>query len=387
MDHGRDEVRIMTVHGAKGLEANIVVLPDTCTVPGGHHDPGILYVETNESGGDPQALPVWAARKANDTPALAQERERLHAERRDEYHRLLYVAMTRARDRLYVCGYEGARGRDEGCWYDLVTNALEGDAETVANPDGTRVLRLTGRQERAASPESGSAESRDLPVRPPEWAYSQAPVEPRVLKPIAPSRLEAIEVDGTPVYGDDQPVASPLEAGDESRFMRGRLIHKLLQLLPELESDARGEQARLFLEGRAGDLTADERHRIAAEVMAILEDGRFSDLFARGSRAEVPLVATLPLDGPDGRPLVISGQVDRLVVTDDEVRIVDFKTNRPPPPTVDGVAPLYIRQMAAYRIALAGIFPDKTASAFLLWTDGPRIMEIPRDMLDSALKA
>ena len=384
MDHGRDEVRIMTVHGAKGLEANVVFLPDTCTVPAGHHDPSILYVKTEDGGGDP-ALPVWAARKANDTPSLAAERERLHAERRDEYHRLLYVAMTRARDRLYICGYEGVRGRDEGCWYDLVAHALEGNAVAAECPDGMPVLRIAGRQERAVSAEDGPVERRDLPARPPEWAFAQAPAEPRVLRPIAPSRLEAIEVDGTPVYGDDQPVTSPLDAGDETRFMRGRLIHKLLQLLPDVAVSQRADRAHAFLDGRAEHLSPEERSRIAIEVLDILDDGRFADLFAEGSRAEVPLVATLPLEGPDGRPLVISGQVDRLVVTGEDVRIVDYKTNRPPPSSVDGVAPLYVRQMAAYRIALASVFPGKTARAFLLWTDGPNIMEIPQSMMEREL--
>lgn len=387
MDHGRDEVRIMTVHGAKGLEANIVFLPDTCTVPGGHHDPGILYIDTKEGSDDAPALPVWAARKANDTQALAAERERLHAERRDEYHRLLYVAITRARDRLYVCGYEGVRGRDEGCWYDLVADALEGNAEVAEDPDGTQVWRLAARQERSVAAKDDPAERRNVPESPPAWAYAQAPAEPRVLRPIAPSRLEAIETDGTPVYGDDQPVASPLAAGEEARFLRGRLIHKLLQLLPDIEANLRFGQAHAFLDGAPAHLTPEERERIVVEVMAILDDGRFSSLFAEGSRAEVPLVATLPLEGPDGRPLVISGQVDRLVVTDDDVQIVDYKTNRPPPSTVDGVAPLYIRQMAAYRIALADIFPEKSTRAFLLWTDGPHIMEIPRALMDRALSA
>ena len=384
MDHGRDEVRIMTVHGAKGLEANVVFLPDTCTVPGRRHDPGILYVKP-EGGGDAPVLPVWAGRKANDTPSLAAERERLHAERRDEYHRLLYVAMTRARDRLYICGYEGVRGRDEGCWYDLIAHALKGNAGAAGSPGGMPVLRIADRQERAISVGDGPVARRDLPERPPAWAFAPAPDEPRLLRPIAPSRLEAIEVGGTPVHGDDQPVMSPLEAGGETRFMRGRLIHKLLQLLPDVAADRRAVRTRAFLDGRAGDLNPDERDRISTEVLAILRNDSFAGLFAADSRAEVPLVATLPLEGPDGRPLVISGQVDRLVVTGEDVRIVDYKTNRPPPSTVEGVASLYVRQMAAYRIALASVFPGRAVRAFLLWTDGPDIMEIPQGMMDRAL--
>ena len=384
MDHGRDEVRIMTVHGAKGLEANVVFMPDTCAVPGVHHDPNILFVDPEGADTGDRLFPVWAGRKANDTEAMTAARTHLHDERREEYHRLLYVAMTRARDRLYVCGYEGRNGRGEGCWYDLVASALSGAAETVTGADGEDVLRLlSGQQQAVTQPEEPVEAAADWQAAP-QWALAPAPAEPPVLRPIAPSRLEAIEADGTPVYGDDQPAVSPLGIGDADRFRRGRLIHRLLQILPDFPPVRRSDSAEQYLIENAADMASGDRQAIAAEVMAILDDDRFAALFAAGSRAEVPLVATLPLPGPDGRPLVISGQVDRLIVNDARVMIVDYKTNRPPPALVEDVAPLYVRQMAAYRLALAAIFPNRPVQCVLVWTDEPRIMELPEDMLDAA---
>jgi ATP-dependent helicase/nuclease subunit A len=193
-----------------------------------------------------------------------------------------------------------------------------------------------------------------------------------------------VEAEGTVAVGDDQPVASPLRPDGAMRYRRGRLVHTLLQILPEIARAERGGRAIRWLEANAPDLAAGDRQALLAEVTAVLDHPDFAPLFASGSRAEVPLTAALPLTGPDGRPVVIAGQVDRLVVTDHEVLIADYKTNRPPPATVDAVAPLYLRQMAAYRMALAEIFPCKAIRCLLVWTDGPRVMELPAALLDGA---
>ena len=363
-------------------------MPDTCAVPGVHHDPNILFVDPDGRDADDRLLPVWAGRKANDTEVMTAARQRLHDERREEYHRLLYVAMTRARDRLYVCGYEGRNGRGEGCWYDLIASALSGAAETVSGPDGEDVLRLSTDQQEAVTRADEPVETTADWQAPPPWAFAPAPAEPPVLRPIAPSRLEAIEADGTPVYGDDQPAVSPLGAGDANRFRRGRLIHRLLQILPDFAPADRGEAAGRYLAGNAADMKrrkADRKSRGRFLQSSVMTGSQHCS--RPGSRAEVPLVATLPLPGPDGRPLVISGQVDRLIVNDTGVMIVDYKTNRPPPALVEDVAPLYVRQMAAYRLALSAVFPDRPVQCVLVWTDEPRIMELPSAMLDAALGA
>jgi ATP-dependent helicase/nuclease subunit A len=221
----------------------------------------------------------------------------------------------------------------------------------------------------------------------PAWAGQDPRPEPPLRRPLAPSRLEALEAEGTVAVGDDQPVASPLRPDGLLRFRRGRLVHTLLQVLPEIAPAERAGRAVRWLDTNASDLATEERAALLAEVSAILNHPDFAVLFAPGSRAEVPLTAALPLTGPDGRPVVIAGQVDRLAVTGKEVLLVDYKTNRPPPQTVDGVAPLYLRQMAAYRMALREIFPDRRVRCLLLWTDGPRLMELPDHMLDSAFGA
>src|SRR5690606_9657621 len=127
MEHGKDEVRIMTVHGAKGLEADVVFLPDTCTVPDQRHDPKLLFADDEEHG----ILPLWPISTKLDGELAAIAREQTRAANREEHNRLLYVGLTRARDRLYVCGYETKQGRGEGCWHDLVLEALKPEAREI----------------------------------------------------------------------------------------------------------------------------------------------------------------------------------------------------------------------------------------------------------------
>ncbi|MDP6269152.1 MAG: PD-(D/E)XK nuclease family protein, partial [Alphaproteobacteria bacterium] len=154
----------------------------------------------------------------------------------------------------------------------------------------------------------------------------------------------------------------------------GNLVHRLLQSLPEVAPEERQRAATRLLEVLAPELAADARAAIAGETLAVLETPDFAPLFGPGSKAEVPLTARLG-------DQVLSGQVDRLCVSGDEVLLVDYKTNRPPPDSVDLVAPAYLRQLAAYRAALEIIYPDRTIRCALLWTDGPRLMEINPDIL------
>ncbi len=385
MEHGRNEVRIMTVHGAKGLEANLVILPDTCSVPHPSHDPGILFLYDEAAGTGDVSLPVWAGRAGDDTPVMKDARDKVRTERDEEYHRLLYVAMTRARDRLYVCGYEGRQGRSPGCWYDLIADNLKPQAEEIDLPGGSVGWRLSGESTGVADEDDAGGDRALAPTEPPAWARQAAPPEPPLLRPLAPSRLEAAETDGTVLATQDQISLSPLSALAADRFLRGRVIHKLLQYMPSWPPQAREDKAAAYVAKAATAMSSGQREDIIHEVLQIVDDARFSELFSGESRAEVPLTAQLPITGPDGRAVVISGQVDRIAVTPTRVMVVDYKTNRPPPDTVDGVAILYLRQMAAYRMALMDLFPDRTVECHLLWTDGPRLMALPGEMLDNAL--
>ena len=366
MEHGRNEVRIMTVHGAKGLEANVVILPDTCSVPHPSHDPAILFLEEDAPGAHSAALPAWAGRAADDPPVMQLARENVRMEREEEYHRLLYVAMTRARDRLYVCGYEGRRERPDGCWYNLIADNLIPLADEITLPDGSTGWRLSGEAPGIADEDEAGDEQVPAPVQPPDWAGRHAPPEPPVLRPLAPSRLESLEAGGWEEGVGDQASLSPLTALSADRFLRGRIIHKLLQYMPSWVPEVRTDKAQAYVAKLATGMTEGQRSSLVREVLEIVGNERYADLFSGQSRAEVPLTAQLPIKGPDGRDLVISGQVDRIVVTPTRVMVVDYKTNRPPPDSVDGVVPLYLRQMAAYRLALTSLFPDRTVECYLL---------------------
>lgn len=370
LEGGADAVRILTVHGSKGLQAPIVFLPDTLQAP--TKPPRFLWLK--EEGG--VELPVWPPRADDQDETCRAARDTAARARDDEYRRLLYVAMTRAEDRLYVCGWKTRREAPDHCWYNLIQDALrreadpEPDAFLAAQGEGMvapEVLRWRSRQE-APVPVSQLQPAAVQAGPLPDWALRAAPDEPSPPRPLAPSRPD-----------DDEPaVRSPFGADDGQKFQRGRLVHRLLQSLPDLVEDKRRAAAARFLARPAWSLSVKQQAEIAGEVAGVLADPAWGAIFGPGSQAEVPVVGMVG-------DRIISGQVDRLLVTEAEVLIVDFKTNRPPPRTQAEVAPLYLRQMAAYRAALACIYPNRRIRCALLWTDVPRLMPLESGLLDDAL--
>jgi len=159
------------------------------------------------------------------------------------------------------------------------------------------------------------------------------------------------------------------------RFRRGRLVHALLQHLPERPAAERVEAGRRFLARPGHGLAPAEQAEVLAEALAVLEAPDIAAAFGPGSLAEAPLAGRI------GGQL-IAGQVDRLAVGAERVVVLDYKTNRPPPATVEGVAPLYLRQMAAYRAVLRQAFPGRAVDCALVWTHGARVMPLPHDLLD-----
>jgi ATP-dependent helicase/nuclease subunit A len=366
LEQGRDEVRLMTVHGAKGLQAPIVILPDTVRKP--DRLSPLLWDEAEH-----ETRLLWPGSTSRDDPASRAVRERAKQGRDEEYRRLLYVALTRAEDRLYLAGYESRRGLREGCWYDLVRRALEPVAERVrfefgdpaAAGWGGEGLRLAGPQE-ATPVRDGQAVADSAGAPPlPEFAQGPPAPEPEPARPLTPSRTSL----GEPAR------RSPLGADEATTFRRGRLAHRLLELLPELALKDREAACARAVALPGHGLGADEAVAVAAEVRRVIEEPDFAALFAPGSRAEAPLVALV-------NERVIAGQIDRLVVTDEAVLAVDYKTNRPPPERVEDVAVAYLAQMAAYRAALQRIYPDRPVRCTLLWTDAPRLMALPDALLD-----
>jgi ATP-dependent helicase/nuclease subunit A len=279
--------------------------------------------------------------------------EQAKADWRKEHRRLLYVALTRARDRLIVCGFENRLGTREGSWYALAAEAAQALAMQPTE-DGLGFGTLTMETKaKSAAPEDTLAV--------PAWARRAAPAEPGHPRLIRPS-------DAT----DTNAATSPLAA---QRFRRGLVVHALLARLPEVPPPDREHIALAFAAAKG---IADPA-ALAAETLGVLDDPAFAAAFGPGSRAEAGLLAELPELGPGAR---INGRIDRLAVSDTEVLILDFKTNRPPPAREEDVAALYLDQMALYRAGAAMVFPGRRIVCGLLFTDGPRLLRLSDALLD-----
>jgi len=376
MEITRDEVRVMTVHGAKGLEAPTVILADTTTPPAGPglRQPRLLGLATNDAG-VPNHF-VWAGPRANDVAPVAAARERVRGENEAEHRRLLYVAMTRASDRLVVCGAEGERGRPDGCWWNLVSAALQPVSVAEPSEDGDGIVwRYRPTPPRAGPAVTPTAPAAATSQRRPSWLERDAPGEPLSVLPLSPSHAD--DEDAAPVRR-----SGARGRGERERAMaRGVLLHRLLQSLPDIPQEARAEAARRHLARNGKAFSPEECEAMVDEVRRVLDNPFFSGLFLPVSRAEVPIVGRLALDG---RTVAVSGLVDRLAVTADTVLIADYKTNRPAPRRPEDV-PTYVTQLALYRAVLAQLYPDKAVRAALIWTDVPDLMEVSAAAMDSAM--
>jgi ATP-dependent helicase/nuclease subunit A len=367
------QVRIMTVHGAKGLQAPIVILPDTMQTP--RHTARLLWID--DRAGD--TLPLWSPRTGFDDTRTGGAREDRRSLEAQEQNRLLYVALTRAEDRLYVCGWHGRQTPPADCWYHRMADGIAGLGEPFAfdcraelGPQGWAGTgrRLGTPQTATARPDSRvRAAMQAVATEPPPWYRLPARAEGPGTRPLTPSRPA----------GAEPAVRTPIGPDDRLRFRRGLVIHRLLELLPELPQERRMEACRRFLARPVHELDPAAQEEIAHETLAVLDHPTFAPLFGPGSRAEVRVVGELA--GAHGT-MVLSGQVDRLVVTAAEVLVLDYKTNRPPPATEGEVAEIYLRQMAAYRAVLRRIYADRPATCALLWTDGPRLMPLSPWLLD-----
>jgi ATP-dependent helicase/nuclease subunit A len=366
-------LRIMTVHGAKGLEAPVVILPDTTGLP--PVDKGLSWTVDEESGA---ALPLWTPHRDMRCGAVKGLHDASEAARLEEYRRLLYVALTRARDRVVVCGWQTAKLHDD-CWYRLVERGMQRlTVERGSFPAWPgELLRFASPQ--TAAPETARDAVQESCSPPPDWAgaapawrASALPAEPARPRPLAPSRPEGVE------FGPVPAVRSPLSQGRSALMSRGLLMHALLQHLPALPAEARAAAAARFVAGGegAGAAGADA---LVRQALAVLDDPACAALFGPGSRAEQPVSGVV-----EGQ--VVTGQVDRLVVLPDAVLVADYKTSRAPPASAEAVPVMYLRQMAAYRAVLQRIFADRPVRCLLIWTDGPSVMALPDALLDRQLR-
>ncbi|MBY0284023.1 MAG: double-strand break repair helicase AddA [Sphingomonas sp.] len=354
-----DAVRVMTVHGAKGLQAPLVLLADACVDPGSA--PRSLLRWTPEEQDDP--LPIFRPKAAERGGPLDEVLEQAAARELQEHWRLFYVAATRAEERLVIAGALGPRAQGvppAASWYAAADKAFT--ALGVAG-EGEREFHGTTLSKPIAP--SKAARSDPLPPEPvPDWARAPAPVEARPPRPLAPSAL-----------GDDAVSDPPPTPALRAAAERGRLIHALLERLPAIEPTARAVAADRWLANASGVADASTRSGIIGDVLRVLDDPRFADLFGADALAEAPIAAVIE------EGVVVSGTVDRLLVLPDRVRVIDFKTGRRAPATLDDVPDYHLRQMAAYVAALRVIFPDRAVGAALLYTAGPILFALPDALL------
>ncbi|MBT9291215.1 double-strand break repair helicase AddA [Prosthecodimorpha staleyi] len=386
MDEARDEVRVMTVHGAKGLEAPVVFLVDGGSKPvNARHAPKLVAVPVVAAAGlDAVPLLVWCPRKDLRSARIEAAIADWQREQGEEYRRLLYVAMTRAADRLYVVAHAGRSGLDDECWFQAIDQVLAAAPEAVRieAPDGTLTATRWRAAERPPVPpvaEATTAGPVESPL--PDWIARPAPsvAGPDLLRPS--KALAEIETrEALPAY----PAVSAFEAAltpESFEARRGRVIHKLLEVLPDMAPARRRTAAEAFVARTLADSEAADRGRLVDEVLRVIEDQAFAALFAPGSRAEVAIAGEIAL--ADGTRRAVSGQIDRLAVSATDVVVLDYKTNRNPPSDAAGTPRDYLAQMAVYRRVLADIFPGRRIRCAILWTARPAIVELDPAALDA----
>jgi ATP-dependent helicase/nuclease subunit A len=364
-------VRVMTVHGAKGLQAPLVILPDTTGLPPEREDVAWCALPGGE-------VPLWAPRAELKCAAWQRAADAAKALRLREYNRLLYVALTRAEDRLVVCGWRPRRGEPpENSWYAMVRRGFERLGAEAAPfdviPGGGwlgEMLVASSAQVDAVPPgrAAGHAVVAGLPSwagRPGDWRPGLVPQEPALPRPLAPSRPTGA------LFGPVPPGLSPLSGQGGARFARGNAVHELLQHLPAVPEAERVAAARSWLH-RIG-LGAEG---LVDQVMGVLRLPALAPLFGPEGRAEQPLSGLV-----GGQ--VVSGVVDRMAVLPDAVLIADFKTGRAAPAEVVETPVRYVRQLAAYRAVLQGLFPGRGVLCWLVWTEGAVAQLLPDGLLDA----
>ena len=336
-------VRIMTVHGSKGLQAPIVILPDTVRIKTPKKEGGLLLDEL-------LYYPLSSEYYEEHCNKIKEKEGILSSE---EYRRLLYVALTRAEDRLCICGYQGTLSPKEDCWYNLCEKSLSQIGEVKENK--TICYETLQQCELSAS---APAKAPIEPLSLPAWINKNAPEFSPLQKPLTPSKLDD---------EDNENVLSPLFTENTNPYRRGIIMHKLLQFLPETASKEYSTIIQKYLEHNATDISDRDKKYIKEKILSLLNDKHFKRLFSANSKAEVPLMGEV-----DGK--IISGQIDRLIVEDDTVLIIDFKTNRPAAKTQSEIPSAYLKQMAAYKVLLQRIYPQKQINCGILWTDTAQFM-------------
>ncbi len=359
-------VRVMTVHGSKGLEAPIVILADATGNPDNSRAGGVDLPDP--ASPETRRIPLPPLSGKEKVGRIAEEIEKARVADEQEHWRLLYVAMTRAEEALFIGGALGARESEPSpkSWYAKLRELFGAD-DWVEDPIWSGRLEW-GEALAGLAPPKGA---RPLPFAEPlpPWLLREPVAEPRPARPLAPSSLGEDEAPDPPY---------PPGAGREAA-LRGTLVHKLLERLPECDPAQRQTSAMRWLEANGREFDFATLEDMAQSALSVIEHPDWAALFGPGSLAEVPIAALVG-------EKVVAGTIDRLLVTPERVRVIDFKTSRRPPETLEGVPVAQIRQMAAYAAALERIYPGRAIDAALLYTSAPRLIALPRDVLEQQKK-
>ena len=370
MSENRGKVRVMTVHGAKGLEAPVVILPDTTGIPKLQNDTLIPMFEKKVFTG------FYKNTKNSDSiEELSNFKEAQESKIQQEYLRQLYVALTRAESRLIICGYKSKKTKqvDDNCWYKIALNAFEG-LDTFETKTTFGVVQTYGKEYENDNKDSLKKQNQNQNTLVPKWCYEVVKNQDKTRVHISPSKLLSDKKYKIPVN-------SPLGKSDYLRFNRGNLIHKLLEILPDVEQEKRRSVADKLLQNHNIN-EIDYKNKITSEVFEILDNPKFSEIFSTGSKAEVSIIGTTK---NFGKNIFLNAQVDRIYVTDDKVFIVDYKTNVNVPEVINDVPNVYLAQLATYRDIARGVYPKHEIVCSILWTNIPKMMIIDKDILDTTL--
>ncbi len=387
-DKERNEVRIMTVHAAKGLEAPVVFLVDG----GGkafnsQHVSGLRMIRSDDQH-DTVPLPVWRPPGAASNALIDADTDRLKTSAEEEYRRLLYVGMTRAADRLIVCGYQGKRANPDS-WHTMVTASLSVDERGRSTPmtfatsdqEWTGYRWQVSTSGRELKTQEGK-EQADIP-RPDLPSALSIPLPPQrhLPRPLSPSGAGAV-IDEDETGGIVGSALFSRKISPGSSLLRGAILHRFLQVLPSIAPEERHAAAERYLLRSVPRWPEADRQALIASVLTVMRHADLQDLFSETSRAEVSVMGTLKLGKRD---FAVSGRIDRLAVTGDTVIIADFKTNREIPASAEDVPFVYRAQLAIYRALLAPLYPDHRFQCVLIYTEGPTVLTLPQEMLDGSL--
>ena len=362
---GTDEVRIMTIHGAKGLEAPIVILPDMLASRG-KSEPVLPAADGS--------VHYWLPPSDLARPAFVDEaRQAATTLRTEEDNRLLYVAMTRARDGLVIGGWEKPNGvrRLDGSDYALLSAAIKATKTAIENEDGT--VSITAEQ--TAKIDDKREKEPKLPPKKPvddaaDWLFRPAPMDDKSGRPIRPSQPGLDHDPQSLAAGVAKQNAQSRQIG----LAYGKLAHRLLEQLPATDAAVRRDRA-VQIAGQSRDVPDAMAASLIDKLLTLIDLPAFAPLFSKDALVEVPINGRLNGIG-------IAGQIDRLFIDDKRIILADFKTGQP---RENAIPRSYLHQMALYDGLLQKIYPGRDIECWLVWVDTLDYQPIGRDAREQAL--